>query len=85
MTLPGVPTTIYTPSFNIFLSSPILVPPVQMWTVTFKYSPKTIQTLAIYYASSLVGAKIKAYVLGEVLSITYKTPIEKVAVFPVPD
>jgi hypothetical protein len=32
-----------------------------------------------------VGANIKAYVLGEVLSITCKTPMEKVAVFPVPD
>jgi len=42
-------------------------------------------TLLICCANSLVGAKMIAWQVGELGSMRCKTPIEKVAVFPVPD
>jgi len=39
----------------------------------------------VYCASSLVGARISAWVLGDDVSIAWRALIEKVAVLPVPD
>jgi len=84
-TLPGVPTITCTPSFSFLISSPMLVPPVQMWTEIFRYSPKQRMTFWICWASSLVGAKTNAWHFWLPGSINYNKAIAKVAVFPVPD
>ena len=42
-------------------------------------------TLLICWANSLVGARMTAWHWGDLGSISCKTPIENVAVLPVPD
>jgi len=42
-------------------------------------------TLLICWANSLVGANMMAWHWGDFGSIRWRTPIEKVAVLPVPD
>ncbi len=84
--LPGVPTTTWTPpSLRIFLSSLGSVPPMQHLVLTFKNSLKQKITLLICWANYLVGAKTIAWQWGDFGSIDWRTPMEKVAVFPVPD
>lgn len=39
----------------------------------------------VYWANSLVGARIKAWVWVDEVSMTCKAEMEKVAVLPVPD
>ena len=86
LTLPGVPTTTWTPPYlKILLSYLGSVPPIQQCTEIFKNSLKHQITFLICWASSLVGAKTNAWQLGDLLSMTCKSPIENVAVLPVPD
>ena len=51
----------------------------------FKKSPRAMTTFWICWASSRVGARIKAWHCLTVWSIFWRTLMEKVAVFPVPD
>jgi hypothetical protein len=39
-TRPGLPTKTCGPSFNLSISAPTFVPPINKLTFTFKYSPK---------------------------------------------
>jgi len=48
-------------------------------------SEKQKMTLLICWASSRVGAMIMAWHSGDLGSSSWRTPIEKVAVLPVPD
>jgi len=80
-----VPTTTYTPDLRAKISSLTKVPPTQACIFTFEYSPIYWITYAICYDNSLVGATTKAWHLSTDVSIIYRIPIAKVAVFPVPD
>lgn len=67
------------------MSSAKLVPPIEAWTVTFKYKPIEVMTFLICNANSLVGARIRAWVDLSFSSILCKAEMVKVAVLPVPD
>jgi len=43
-TLPGVPTTTWTPSFKFLMSALMEVPPMKAWTLTLRYSPISPKT-----------------------------------------
>jgi hypothetical protein len=84
--LPGVPTTTWIPpSFSAFLSSLGSVPPIRHLEFIFKNSLKQKITLFICWASYRVGANMIAWQWGDLGSISWSTPIAKVAVLPVPD
>jgi hypothetical protein len=53
--------------------------------VTFIYSLKQKITLLICWANSRVGASTIDWHCGDLGSMSWRMPIEKVAVFPVPD
>lgn len=84
--LPGVPTTTWIPPFfKAFLSSLGSVPPMQHRVLISTNSLKQNMTLFICWASYRVGAKTMAWHYGFLGSINWRTPMENVAVFPVPD
>jgi len=58
---------------------------MQTWVVTPRYFPRDSIVLLICLDNSLVGDRINAYVFSTPGSILCKIPIEKAAVFPVPD
>ena len=53
--------------------------------VNGRYSPKNLYTIAICWANSLVGARTNVWTSLIEVSITWRVPIAKVAVLPVPD
>ena len=63
----------------------MLVPPIHTWIYNFRYFPNFCKTNEIFLAKSYVGAKIKAYMWGDSVSIFWSTPIHKALVLPFPD
>src|SRR5882757_4553434 len=58
---------------------------MQAWHSTFMKSPIATTTFWICWANSRVGARIKAWHCLMLGSSFWRTEMEKVAVFPVPD
>lgn len=67
------------------MSSLTEVPPMQAWHSMFMKSPMATTTFWICWANSRVGARMRAWHALMLGSIFWRTEMEKVAVFPVPD
>lgn len=82
--LPGVPTTICTASFNRIISSFSPVPPVVTITLIPRCFPRVLHTCEVWSASSRVGTRMRAWILGLLGLIRSSVGMTKAAVFPVP-
>lgn len=83
-TLPGVPTRIWTASFNRIMSSINPVPPVVTMTLIPRCFPSVLQTWDVWSANSRVGTRRRAWVFVLLGLIRSKVGITKAAVLPVP-
>lgn len=81
---PGVPTIICTASFRRIMSSFRPVPPVVTMTLIPRCFPNVLHTWDVCKASSLVGTRIKAWVLEFFELIRSSVGITNAAVLPVP-
>ena len=84
ITLPGVPTTTWTPFLRAFICLSIDVPPYMGSAIILLNFPSLFISSATCTASSLVGVSIMAWTLKLVLSSLSIIGIPNAAVFPVP-